>query len=39
MRPPLAIADTRRRARLCADGCHHAWHHLDAHPDAGPTAT
>ncbi|MEV7035293.1 DUF5958 family protein [Streptomyces sp. NPDC093272] len=24
----LAVADARRRARFCADGCSHAWHHL-----------
>ncbi|MGW4905554.1 DUF5958 family protein [Streptomyces sp. NPDC004270] len=35
----LAIADTRRRARYCADGCHHAWHQLAARPDAGPATT
>ncbi|MFJ5234650.1 DUF5958 family protein [Kitasatospora sp. NPDC088391] len=25
----LAVADDRRRARSCADGCTHAWHHLE----------
>ncbi|MFD1146458.1 DUF5958 family protein [Saccharothrix hoggarensis] len=24
----LGVADERRRARYCADGCGHAWHHL-----------
>jgi hypothetical protein len=24
----LGVADERRRARFCADGCPHAWHHL-----------
>ncbi|NUL07911.1 hypothetical protein HRW07_32835 [Streptomyces lunaelactis] len=23
----LGVADERRRARLCADGCGHPWHH------------
>ncbi|MFD1660906.1 DUF5958 family protein [Streptomyces caeni] len=32
------MADTRRRARHCADGCSHEWHHLAARPDAGPAA-
>jgi hypothetical protein len=25
----LGVADERRRARFCAHGCSHAWHHLD----------
>ncbi len=29
----LALADARRRARHCADGCTHDWHQLKA-PDA-----
>ncbi|MFI1294508.1 DUF5958 family protein [Streptomyces sp. NPDC020792] len=24
----LGVADERRRARFCANGCGHAWHHL-----------
>ncbi|MFB4298307.1 DUF5958 family protein [Actinomadura sp. NTSP31] len=24
----FAVADERRRERCCADGCGHAWHHL-----------
>ncbi|MCR3739693.1 hypothetical protein BS35_002240 [Actinomadura glauciflava] len=24
----LGVSDARRRARLCSDGCGHAWHHL-----------
>ncbi|KES06298.1 hypothetical protein BU52_14605 [Streptomyces toyocaensis] len=24
----LGVADKRRRARFCAHGCSHAWHHL-----------
>ncbi|MGA4960405.1 DUF5958 family protein [Streptomyces lavendulocolor] len=24
----LGVADERRRARFCAHGCGHAWHHL-----------
>jgi hypothetical protein len=24
----LGVADERRRARFCANGCDHAWHHL-----------
>jgi hypothetical protein len=24
----LGVADERRRAKFCADGCAHAWHHL-----------
>ncbi|KES03712.1 hypothetical protein BU52_28750 [Streptomyces toyocaensis] len=24
----LGVADERRRARFCAHGCSHAWHHL-----------
>ncbi|WP_354637524.1 DUF5958 family protein [Kitasatospora camelliae] len=31
----LAVADTRRRERQCADGCTHAWHHL-AERDRNP---
>ncbi|MFC0431655.1 DUF5958 family protein [Kutzneria buriramensis] len=26
----LGVADERRRARFCTDGCSHAWHHLTA---------
>ncbi|GAA4326520.1 hypothetical protein BJY14_004228 [Actinomadura luteofluorescens] len=26
----LGVSDGRRRARLCSDGCGHAWHHLGA---------
>ncbi|MDJ0347381.1 DUF5958 family protein [Streptomyces sp. H10-C2] len=32
----LGVADKRRRARLCADGCTHAWHQLG--PDADTDA-
>ncbi|MEU9110205.1 DUF5958 family protein [Streptomyces sp. NPDC048483] len=35
----LAIADTRRRDRYCADGCGREWHQLAARPDTGPAAT
>lgn len=31
----LAVADGRRRERLCSDGCGHAWHRLSVHtPEA-----
>ncbi len=26
----LSVADERRRAQFCVDGCSHAWHHLGA---------
>ncbi|MFJ5556791.1 DUF5958 family protein [Streptomyces sp. NPDC093250] len=26
----LGVADERRRARFCTQGCSHAWHHLSA---------
>lgn len=32
----LSVADERRRARFCADGCSHTWHHLE--PDTGSEA-
>ncbi|MFJ8490508.1 DUF5958 family protein [Streptomyces sp. NPDC094038] len=35
----LAVADTRRRARDCVEGCRHAWHHLATRPGAGPATT
>lgn len=28
----LSIADERRRARYCAEGCNHDWHHLTRSP-------
>ncbi|WP_089224598.1 DUF5958 family protein [Actinacidiphila glaucinigra] len=33
----LAVADERRRARYCTEGCSHAWHALGAaaNPDPG----
>ncbi|MFJ1756447.1 DUF5958 family protein [Kitasatospora sp. NPDC088134] len=32
----LAVADDRRRVRFCADGCTHAWHHLESPAGAAP---
>ncbi|MFF9340499.1 MULTISPECIES: DUF5958 family protein [unclassified Streptomyces] len=34
----FGVADERRRARFCAHGCVHAWHHLDTGAGTG-TAT
>lgn len=31
----LAVADERRRARFCAGGCSHVWHHLEGGVNAG----
>ncbi|MFF7551261.1 DUF5958 family protein [Streptomyces canus] len=30
----LGVADERRRARFCANGCGHAWHHLGTGTEA-----
>ncbi|MDX2935586.1 DUF5958 family protein [Streptomyces ipomoeae] len=34
----LGVADERRRARFCVNGCSHAWHNLGSDADTG-TAT
>ncbi|MEU3402183.1 DUF5958 family protein [Streptomyces filamentosus] len=35
----LSVADERRRARFCAQGCSHAWHHLGTDVGTGAATT
>ncbi|MFF0561711.1 DUF5958 family protein [Streptomyces sp. NPDC004266] len=35
----LGVADERRRARFCAQGCSHVWHHLGTGVGTGAAIT
>ncbi|MFF0483074.1 DUF5958 family protein [Streptomyces sp. NPDC004435] len=35
----LGVADERRRARFCAQGCSHAWHHPGTSAGTGAATT